>query len=100
MKSAVLLINSFTKVIVENDVDLKQIFEGKGSALFLLSNPKKLITKFKQLIDGERYNVYSRYEAKYDGCMRKKSRLWSRRLTWRLSDSSLASLVIQLPICL
>jgi hypothetical protein len=58
-------VDSFTEVIVENDVDLKQIFEGKGSALYLLSNPKKRITKFKQLIDGERYNVYSRYEQSF-----------------------------------
>jgi hypothetical protein len=58
-------LDSFTEVIVENDVDLKQIFEGKGSALYLLSNPKKRITKFKQLIDGERYNVYSRYKQSF-----------------------------------
>jgi hypothetical protein len=44
---------------------LKQIFEGKGSALYQLTNPKKRITMFKQLIDGEKYNVYSRYEKSF-----------------------------------
>jgi hypothetical protein len=58
-------LDSFTKVIVENNDDLKQIFEGKGSALYQLSNPKDRVTKMKQLIDGERYNVYSRYEQSF-----------------------------------
>jgi hypothetical protein len=31
----------------------------------LLSDPKNRITKFKQLIDGEKYNVYSRYEKSF-----------------------------------
>ena len=52
-------IDSFIAFVVENDADLKAIFEGKGSALYLLSDPKNLFTKFKQLIDGEKYNVYS-----------------------------------------
>jgi len=50
-------VDSFTKVIVENKDDLKQIFAGKGEALYQLSNPKKRITKFNQLIDGERYTL-------------------------------------------
>ena len=58
-------LDSFTKVIVENNDDLKQIFEGKGSALYQLSNPKDRVTKMKQLIDGEIYNVYSRYEQSF-----------------------------------
>ena len=89
-------LDSFTKVIVENNDDVKQIFEGNGEALYQLSNPKVRVTKMKQLIDGERYNVYSRYKQ----CLVRKRR-WqiSRRLIWRLSDSWLASLVIQLPIC-
>jgi len=63
-------VDSFTKVIVENNDDLKQIFEGKGSALYQLSNPKDRVTKMKQLIDGERYNVYSRYEQSFVGEVR------------------------------
>ena len=58
-------IDSFTEVVVENDADLKQIYGGKGEALYQLANPKKRITKFKQLIDGEKYNVYSRYEKSF-----------------------------------
>ena len=58
-------IDSFTKVVVENDGDLKEIFEGKGSALYQLSNPKDRVTKMKQLIDGGKYNVYSRYEKSF-----------------------------------
>jgi hypothetical protein len=30
-----------------------------------LTNPKKRVTKFKQLVDGEKYNVYSRYEQSF-----------------------------------
>jgi hypothetical protein len=55
-------IGSFTK---ENNDDLKQIFEGKGSALYQLTNPKFRVTKFKQLIDGEKYNIYSRYDQSF-----------------------------------
>ena len=58
-------VDSFAEFIVENNDDLKQIFEGKGSALYQLSNPKDRVTKMKQLIDGERYNVYSRYEQSF-----------------------------------
>jgi hypothetical protein len=58
-------VDSFTKVVVENNDDLKQIYEGKGSALYQLTNPKDRVTKFKQLIDGEKYNVYSRYEQSF-----------------------------------
>ena len=55
-------VDSFTEVVVENDVDLKQIFARKGEALYLPTNPKTRITKFRQLIDGETYNVYSRWK--------------------------------------
>eukprot|EP00842_Homolaphlyctis_polyrhiza_P006672 jgi/Hompol1/7005/HPOL_003815-RA len=51
----------FTKVVVESNHDLKPIYGGKGEALYLLSNPKNRIAKMKQLIDGEKYNVFSRY---------------------------------------
>jgi hypothetical protein len=58
-------LDSFTEVVVRKEADLKQIFEGKGSALYLLSNPKKRITLLEQLVDGEKYNVYSRYEKSF-----------------------------------
>lgn len=58
-------VDRFTEVVVENDTDLRQILGSKGEALYLLSNPKKRITKLKQLIDGEKYNVYSRYEQSF-----------------------------------
>jgi hypothetical protein len=35
------------------------------SALYQVTNPKDRITMFKQLIDGEKYNVYSRYERSF-----------------------------------
>ncbi len=54
-------IDSFTG----NNDDLKQIYGTKGEALYLLSDPRKRITKFKQPIDGENYNVYSRYEKSF-----------------------------------
>lgn len=50
---------------MENDADLKEIYEGKGSALYLLAEPRKLLTKFKQLKDGEKYGVFSRYEQSF-----------------------------------
>jgi hypothetical protein len=62
--------DSFTKIIVEIKHDLKQIIEGKGSAFYQLSNPKDRVTKMKQLIDGERYNVFSRYEQSFVGEVR------------------------------
>jgi hypothetical protein len=58
-------IDSFTVVVVCNEADLQQIFGERGTALYQLSHPKKAITKFKQLIDGEKYNVYSRYEQSF-----------------------------------
>jgi hypothetical protein len=58
-------VDRFTEVVVENDADLRQILGSKGEALYQLSNPKKRITKLKQLIDGEKYNVYSRYEQSF-----------------------------------
>ncbi|OAJ32742.1 hypothetical protein BDEG_28627 [Batrachochytrium dendrobatidis JEL423] len=58
-------LDSFSKYLVESNDDLKQILEGKGSALYQLFNPKDKIIKFKQLINGEKYNVYSRYERSF-----------------------------------
>ncbi len=55
----------FTQFDVANDADLKAILEGRGSALYQLSNPKKGITRTDQLIDGEKYNIYSRYEKSF-----------------------------------
>jgi hypothetical protein len=54
-------IESFTKVTVESDADVKDIIGKKGEALYKISNPNERITKFKQIEDGEKYNVYSRY---------------------------------------
>jgi hypothetical protein len=53
-------IDSFTEVVVENDNDLKDALE-EGTSLYQSSNPKIRIAKFKQLINGERYYVYSPY---------------------------------------
>jgi hypothetical protein len=50
---------------VESDADMKEIYESKGSALYLISEPRKRLTKFKQLKDGEKYGVYSRYEQSF-----------------------------------
>ena len=44
---------------------MKEIYESKGSALYLLTEPKKRLTKFKQLKDGEKYGVLSRYEQSF-----------------------------------
>jgi hypothetical protein len=50
---------------VEGDADMKEIYEGKGSALYLITDPAKKITKFKQLEDGQKYGVFSRYEQSF-----------------------------------
>jgi hypothetical protein len=44
-------------------VDLKQTFGTKGEALYKLSHPRVRITKLEQLEDGEKYNIFSRYES-------------------------------------
>ncbi|OAJ42894.1 hypothetical protein BDEG_26286 [Batrachochytrium dendrobatidis JEL423] len=49
-------LDSFSKYLVENDADMEDIYEGKGSALYKLSDPKKQITLVEQLINGEKYN--------------------------------------------
>lgn len=54
-------LDAYTEVVVECDDDLKEIYESKGSALYLVTEPKKLLTKFKQLKDGEKYDVFSRH---------------------------------------
>lgn len=54
-------IESFTKATVESDADVDRIIGKKGEALYKISNPNERITKFKQIEDGEKYNVYSRY---------------------------------------
>lgn len=58
-------IDSYTEVLVESDADMKEIYESKGSALYLITEPKKRLTKFKQLKDGEKYGVFSRYEQSF-----------------------------------
>jgi len=58
-------LDSYTEVLVGSDADMKEIYESKGSALYLLTEPKKLLTKFKQLKDGEKYDVFSRYEQSF-----------------------------------
>jgi superfamily II DNA or RNA helicase len=50
---------------VECDADMEKIYENKGSALYKITEPKKRITKFKQLKDGETYGVFSRYEQSF-----------------------------------
>ena len=57
--------NQFSKFIVESDKDFRALYGTKGEALYQPGNPELKITKFKQLIDGERYNVYSRYEQSF-----------------------------------
>jgi hypothetical protein len=57
--------DNFTKVVVRNDSDLKQLYEGKGEALYQLSNPKVRVTKMKQLIDGEKYHIFTQYERSF-----------------------------------
>jgi hypothetical protein len=55
-------LDTCTEVLVECDADMERIYESKGSALYLITEPKKRLTKFKQLKDGEKYGVFSRYE--------------------------------------
>jgi hypothetical protein len=54
-------IESFTKFSVQCDSDIDKIIGKKGEALYKISNPNEGITKFSQIEDGEKYNVYSRY---------------------------------------
>jgi hypothetical protein len=58
-------LDSFTDVLIESDADVKEIYEGKGSALYQITQPKSRVTKLKQLKHGEKYDVYSRYEQSY-----------------------------------
>jgi hypothetical protein len=60
-------LDSYIEVVVESDAEMKEIYEGRGSALFLITEPKKLVKKFKQLKDGAKYGVYSRYEKSFTG---------------------------------
>ncbi len=57
--------DSFTEVVVEGDADMKEIYERKGSALYLITDPEKRITKFNQLKDGQKYGVFSLYEESF-----------------------------------
>jgi hypothetical protein len=59
-------LDSYTEVVVECDAHIKEIYENKGSALYKITEPKKRITMFKQLKDGEKYGVFSRYEQSFD----------------------------------
>ena len=54
-------IDKFKKAIVENDEDVKGILEGKGSALINMSDYSERVTRFKRLVDGEKYCLYSAY---------------------------------------
>ena len=55
-------LDSYTEFMVESDADIKRICEAEGLALYLVSEPAKLLTKFTQLKHGEKYDVFSRYE--------------------------------------
>jgi hypothetical protein len=50
---------------VESDADVKEIYESKGSALYFVTDPKKRLTKFNQLQDGENYGIYSLFELSF-----------------------------------
>jgi hypothetical protein len=54
-------LNSYTAFIVGSDADMKVTYESKGSALYLVTDPKNALTKFNQLQDGEKYGVLSIY---------------------------------------
>ena len=43
----------YKSIEVESDADMEQIYGNNGSALYLITEPKKLLTKFKQLKEGE-----------------------------------------------
>ena len=58
-------LDSFTEVLVQSDADMKEIYERKGSALYLITEPKKRLTKFNQLKDGGKYGVFSLYEQSF-----------------------------------
>jgi hypothetical protein len=57
--------DEFGEYLVESDADIERICEGKGSALFPLTDPDARIRKFKQLKDGEKYDVFTRYRRFY-----------------------------------
>ena len=58
-------LDSYTEFVVESDQQMKEIYENKGSALYHINEPKKSLTTFKQLKNGEKYAVYSRYEQSF-----------------------------------
>ena len=54
-------IDSFTEALIESDEDVKAIIGIKGEALVKLSQPKKRLTKYSKIEDGEKYRVFSSY---------------------------------------
>jgi hypothetical protein len=69
-------VDSFTEATVESDADIKQILGHKGEALYLLSNPKRRITKFSQVKDGDKYGIFSAY-----------ARLFSDEIRWKQKEN-------------
>lgn len=53
------------QISVASDANMKQIYKKYGLALYLLTEPERLITKFKQVKDGEKYGIFCRYEEEY-----------------------------------
>ena len=54
-------LDTYKSVQIERTQDLNQIYEGKGSGLLHVDDPSKCLTRYIQLRDGEKYQVYSRY---------------------------------------
>jgi hypothetical protein len=96
-------LDSYTEVVVESDADMEKIYESKGSALYLITEPKKRLTKFKQLKDGEKYSVFSRYEQSFTQELRwqqKEDAAMEEEVAMALKNylhSHLGSAVIDMP---
>ncbi|KAJ2986781.1 hypothetical protein HDV02_006571 [Globomyces sp. JEL0801] len=96
-------LDSYTEVVVESDADLKEIYESKASALYLIGEPNKQLTKFRQLKDGERYGVFSRYERSFSDEVRwqqKEDAAMEEEVALALKNylhSHLGSTVIDIP---
>ena len=54
-------LDTFCEVVMENDDDLKSIYACQGSALYLLNEPNTMVMRFRELIHGGKYDVYSRH---------------------------------------
>jgi hypothetical protein len=68
--------DEFTEVTVENDADIYQIIGLNGEALYELSEPNTMITKFWQLKNNGKYNIYSR-----------RVRAMSQELRWKQKEN-------------